>query len=156
MKVRDCMKRNPYAIGSTTTAAEAANIFASKHIGTLPVVDQQGKLVGLLQIYDLLELVLPDFLKLLDDFDFAPNFGAVEERKPAKENLAFPIIKLMHPPISVEVDSGLLRAFSLLHKNRLHDLPVVDVDCILVGIVSHVDIGTAFMANWNIDRGEGI
>ncbi len=153
MQVKDCMKRHVYQISPNTTIAEAAQIFASKHIGSLPVVDGQGKLVGLLQLRDLLELVLPDFLKLLKDFDFVPDFGAVEERKPSKTTLALPISTLMQPTVSVEADSGLLRAFSLLHRHQLHDLPVVDENDTLVGVVSRVDVGTAFISNWNVTQG---
>jgi CBS domain-containing protein len=153
MQVKDCMKHNVYQISPATTVAEAAQIFASKHVGSLPVVDRQGKLVGLLQLRDLLELVLPDFLKLLDDFDFVPDFGAVEERKPSATTLALPVSKLMQPPVSVEADGGLLRAFSLLYKYQLHDLPVVDAGNVLVGIVSRVDVGTALVNNWNVTQG---
>ena len=155
MQVKDCMKHNVYSISPDTTIAEAAGIFASKHIGSLPVVDRQGKLIGLLQLRDLLELVMPDFLKLLEDFDFVHSFGAIEARKPSEETLARPINQLMQPPVSVEADSGLLRAFSMLRKHELHDLPVVDENGILVGIVSRVDAGTAFVANWNATQAGG-
>ncbi len=153
MQVKQCMKQTVFTINPKTTTAEAASILASKHIGSLPVIDQQGKLVGLLQLRDLLLLVLPDFLELVDDFDFAPNFGAIEERKLSEADLACTVDKLMRPPISVEAESGLLRAFSLLYKHQLHDLPVVDEDNVLVGIVSHVDVGTAFLANWHMTQG---
>mgnify|MGYP001179585988 CR=1 FL=1 len=152
MQVKDCMKQNVYSISPATTTAEAAQIFISKHVGSLPVIDQQGKLVGLLQLRDLLELVLPDFLKILDDFDFVHSFGAVETRKPSEAMLANPISKLMQAPVSVEADSGLLRAFSLLHKHQIHDLPVVDENDLLVGIVSRVDVGTAFLSKWNVTK----
>ena len=153
MQVKDCMKLNVYAISPATTTAEAANIFTTRHIGSLPVVDPQGKLIGLLQLRDLLELVLPDFLKLLDDFDFVPNFGAIEERKPSEATLARPITDFMQPPVSVEEDSGLLRAFALLHQHQLHDLPVVDEHSKLMGIVSLVDVGAAFLSGWNVTQG---
>jgi CBS domain-containing protein len=153
MKVKDCMKHNVFFIASDTTVAAAARLLVEKHIGGLPVVDRQGKLIGLLQLRDLLELVLPDFLKLLDDFDFVTDFGAVETRQPSAEILGSPVSKIMHEPVSVEADSGLLRAFSLLHKHQLHDLPVVDENSVLVGIASRVDVGAAFLSNWSVTQG---
>ena len=120
------------------------------------MVDTQGKLVGLLQLRDLLELVLPDFLKLLDDLDFIHSFGAVEARIPSADVLARPVSSIMEAPISVNAESGLLRAVSLLHKHQLHDLPVVDENNILVGIASRVDIGAAFVAYWNVTQGGGV
>jgi len=153
MQVKDCMKSNVYTIMPSTSIREAASIFSQKHIGSLPVVDEQGKLVGLLQLHDLLELVLPDFIKLIDDFNFVPNFGAVETRRPSAEILALPVSKLMQKPVSIDAESGLLRAFSLLHKHQLHDLPVVDAQGKLVGIVSRVDVGAAFLSGWNVTQG---
>lgn len=153
MQVKDCMKHNVYTILPSASIREAAGIFAQKHIGSLPVVDELGKLIGLLQLRDLLELVLPDFIKLIDDFNFVPNFGAVETRQPSAEILARPVSKLMQEPVSIEAESGLLRAFSLLHKHQLHDLPVVDTQGKLVGIVSRVDVGAAFLSGWNVTQG---
>jgi CBS domain-containing protein len=153
MQVKDCMKRNVHTISPTASIRQAAGIFAEKHIGSLPVVDADGRLVGLLQLRDLLELVLPDFLKLLDDFDFVPNFGAVEERIPSAEILARPVSEIMQEPVSVEAESGLLRAFALLRKHQLHDLPVVLKDKELVGIASRVDLGTAVVGNWSVTQG---
>lgn len=148
MQVKDCMKQNVCSITPETSTAEAAHIFFSQHIGSLPVVDKQGKLIGLLQLRDLLNLVLPDFLNLVNDFDFVHNFGAIENRMPSASELSAPIQRIMHAAISVEADSGLLRAFSILYKHEIHDLPVVDSAGSLVGIVSRVDVGTAFLKNW--------
>jgi CBS-domain-containing membrane protein len=153
MKIKDCMKRNVSAVSDKTTIREAEKIIADKHIGSLPVIDGQGKLVGLLQLRDLLELVLPDFINLIDDFDFVSDFGVVERRTPSNDVLARPVSSMMHPPISVNSESGLIRAYSLLHKHQLHDLPVVDENRTLVGIASRVDIGTAFISNWNVTQG---
>jgi CBS-domain-containing membrane protein len=155
MKVKDCMKRKVYTVSPGMTVGAAAQTFAEKHIGTLPVVDVQGKLVGLLQLRDLLELVLPDFLRLVDDLDFIHSFGAVEMRTPSAETLARPVSSVMEAPVSVNAESGMLRAVSLLHKHQLHDLPVVDENNVLVGIASRVDLGAAFVANWNVTQGGG-
>ena len=147
MYVKDCMKQ-VIAISPATSILDAARLFSSKHIGSLPVVDEQGKLIGLLQIRDLLELVLPDFLKLLDDFDFISDFGALESRIPPRNILARSISTLMKPPLWVESDSGLLRAYALLYEHQLHDLPVVDENGKLIGIVSRVDVGAAYLSSW--------
>jgi CBS-domain-containing membrane protein len=153
MKMKDCMKQTVYAVSDITSIRGAAKMFVENHIGSLPVIDSQRKLVGLLRLHDLLELVLPDFLNLLDNFDFVSDFGEVEARRPSKEVLARPASSIMLAPIAVEAESGLLHAFSLLHKHQLYDLPVVDEKKVLVGIASLVDIGTAFIASWNMTQG---
>ena len=88
MQIKDCMKRNIFFITPETTTAEAARLLSEKHIGSLPVVDSSGKLVGLLPLRSLLLIVMPDFINLIEDFDFVADFGAAEERKPDPALLA--------------------------------------------------------------------
>jgi CBS domain-containing protein len=153
MKMKECMKQTVFAVLDNTSIKDAAKIIVDNHIGSLPVIDHQQKLVGLLRLHDLLELVLPDFLDVIDDFDFVTDFGVVENRIPSSEVLTRPVSSIMLAPIAVDTESGLLRAFSLLHKHQLHDLPVVNKNNVLVGIASRVDIGVAFINNWNITQG---
>ncbi len=155
MQISECMKRNIFSIRRDEPLSKAVRVFSERHIGTLPVVDEAGKLVGLLQLRDLITLVMPDFVKFVEDFDFVTDFGAAEGRRPDPALLVQPVEKHMSPPEAVEATSGLLRASALLHKHDLHDLPVVDADGKLVGIASRVDIGTAFLKGWTISQGGG-
>lgn len=143
------MKRNVYFIHSTATIREAAAIVAEKHIGTLPVVDPEGKLIGVVGLRDLLSLEMPDFFNLIEDFDFVHNFGAVETTRPEVEVITRPVTTIMEPAISVKETSGMLRAYALMLKRNMHDLPIVSGSGVLVGIVSRVDIGVAILAGWN-------
>lgn len=156
MKISDCMKRDVVSIAGTSTIAEAAGVFASRHVGLLPVLDAAGQLVGMVQLRDLLALVMPAFVRLVEDFDFVHDFGAIETQRPAPEILARPVRAVMQPPISVDERCGLVRAFATLRQHDLHDLPVVTPAGRLAGIASRVDIGTALLASWQApapDRG---
>jgi CBS domain-containing protein len=155
MQVKDCMKRNIVFVTPKMTIAEAARLLAEKHIGSLPVVDSAGKLVGVLTLRSLLLMVMPDFVHLVEDFGFVADFGAAEERKPDPEMLARPVSEIMLVPEAVEETSGLMRAYALLHQHQLHDLTVVDAQGKLVGIVSRVDVGAAFLSGWNVTQGGG-
>ena len=148
MQIRDCMKRNVVSLSVAATIGEAAAAFVARHIGMLPVVNETGHLVGLLQLRDLLSLVMPDFVRLLEDFNFVHDFGAVETRQPAPETMTRPVREVMQPPISVDEACGLLRAAALMRRYDLHDLPIVDGDGKLVGIASRVDVATAILAGW--------
>lgn len=148
MKISSSMKRDVVSIHQNATLAQAADLIISRKIGTLPVVDDQGTLTGLLQLRDLLALVMPDFVRLVEDFDYVHDFGALETRKPSKETLARRISTVMHPPISVEENCGALRAYAVLQAHRMLDLPVVDSENRLVGILSRVDIGAGLLASW--------
>jgi CBS domain-containing protein len=147
------MKRNIYFVTPSTTIREAIRLFLKNHIGTLPVVNEGGHLVGLLLIRDVLSLVMPDFIHLIKDFDFIPNFGAAEEHTLKDDVLEKPISTIMESPISLEETSGLLRSAAMINQQNLGDIPVVDSENRLVGIASRVDIGTALLMHWRLDKG---
>lgn len=149
MEIRDCMKRKVYSSPATATIRQAAAIFVEKHVGMLPVVDAQGQPIGVIRLADLLALELPDSFNLLPDLDFVHDFGAVETTRPAPVELDKPVTMIMQPITFVEESCGLLRAYALMLKHDLHDLPVVSAGKVLVGIASRVDIGTAILTNWN-------
>ncbi len=52
------------------------------HVGTLPVVDEQASLVGIVRVENILETFMPDFVRLMADFDFVRNFGVLESLMP--------------------------------------------------------------------------
>lgn len=151
MEVSLCMKKEIVTVPVTATVADAASKFCAHHIGVLPVVDESGNLVGILQLRDLLHLIMPAFVDLIEDFDYVGDFGAMEDRKPAQEELNRSISEVMEKPIWVRDDSGLIRAFAFIHKYELLDLPVVNRDGQLVGLASRVDIGRALLPSWSQD-----
>lgn len=149
MKINQCMKRNVISIRETATVREAAAIFAKEHVGLLPIVDQNNKLVGVIGLRDLISLELPDFIRFVTDVDFVHDFGAVEDTRPKAEVLSQSITLLMTPAITVPEDSGVLRTYALMLQHQLHDIPVVSKDGQLVGMASRVDIGTAIVSTWS-------
>jgi CBS domain-containing protein len=148
MVISQYMKRNVVSIHETETIREAAAIFVKKHIGLLPVVDDDNKPIGIVSLRDLLMLEMPDFVSFIADVDFVHDFGAVETTRPAAATLDKSVKSLIKPAISVEEDTGLLRAYALLRQHDLHDILVVSKEGKLVGIASRVDIGTAILSSW--------
>lgn len=148
MNISDCMKRHVVSVPLTASIREAAAIFVKMHIGLLPIVDKNNKLVGVVGLRDLLNLELPDFVRFIEDLDFVHDFGAVETTRPPARTLEKPIKSLMKEAETVEDDCGLLRAYALMLQYNLHDILVVSKDGELMGIASRVDIGTAILSTW--------
>ncbi len=148
MNIGQCMKRSVVSIPDTSTIREAAAEFVRAHVGLLPVLDQEKKLVGVVGLRDMLVLELPDFINFVADVDFVHDFGAVETRHPPASILDGSIETLMKPAITVQEDSGLLRAYALMLQQDLHDMPVVSEDGKLVGVASRVDLGTKILSTW--------
>ena len=125
MDVSMCMKKEVVTAPVTATVANAASIFCNNHVGTLPVVEESGKLVGILMLRDLLELIIPAFEDLMEYFDHVDDFGAMEDREPTQEEFNRSISEVMEEPISVEDDSGLVRAFAFIIKHSHYLLPLL-------------------------------
>jgi len=146
--ISSCMKRNVVCVKSQTPLSEAAKLLVQKHVGMLPVIDEENKLVGMLSLAEMLELFLPAFVRLMDNVDFVHDFGALEEVRIDPAVRRKPVSAVMHEPVSVEETTGLIRAYTILLKHEMHDLPIVKPDGTLVGIASRVDVGTAFLSGW--------
>jgi len=148
--IGDCMKRQVVSVSPDTTVLGAARLVVDRRIGTLPVVDEQGTLVGVVRVEDILDIFMPDFVRLLEDIDFIHDFGVLETLLPKDipDAARLTMRDLMQEPVSVEQTCGLLRAFALMSKHGLRDLPVVNQAGALVGIASLVDIATKFLATW--------
>lgn len=151
MKIDSCMKRNVVFISSNTKIGEAAVMMVRKHVGILPVVDENAKPIGVVHLSDLLSLELPDFINLVEDVDFVHDFGAVETTRPDHKILSQSVTRIMQPAEAIEENCGLLRALAIMIQNKLSDLPVIDGEGYLVGVVSRVDIGTTIISLWPIE-----
>jgi CBS domain-containing protein len=147
--IKDWMKTDVYTIHQDASVKEAATMMLEKRIGTLPVLDEEGMLVGITTICNILECFLPDFVAMLTSVDFIKDYGAL--KNPSTDTLVevgkLPVSDIMDEPVSIEVDSGLMRALSVIHKHNLQDLPVTK-EGKLVGLASRVDIGRGFLTSW--------
>ena len=107
-------------------------------------------LIGVVRLQDILDIFMPDFVRLLEDIDFIHDFGVLETLLPKDipDAARLTMRDLMQEPVSVEQTCGLLRAFAVMFKHDIRDLPVVNQAGALVGIASLVDIAAKFLATW--------
>jgi CBS domain-containing protein len=143
------MKKDVVAVQADANLLEAARILAEKRVGTLPVVDGQGNLIGLTSMRKVVRFFLPDFINVIEDVDFVKDFGAIEMPNPIDIEKASStrVSEVMEEAVSVDDDCSLMRALALMVTHDILDLPVVH-EGKLVGIASRVDIGRAFLESW--------
>jgi IMP dehydrogenase len=105
---------NPITLRPENTIQEALQLVREKGISGLPIIDGQGKLVGILTNRDL---------------RFATNFDEKISAIMRSKNL-----------VTAPVGFTMAEAKHLLHINRIEKLPVVDKDNFLKGLITFKDI----------------
>ncbi|MFQ5577774.1 MAG: HPP family protein [Anaerolineae bacterium] len=150
MKVSQAMKRDVVSAAPEMTILEGAQLIVQHKIGTLPIITPGGRLVGVVTISDLLGAFIPDYFDMLETMRFVHDFGALEDFLPKDFSaIAHKSLRtIMKPPLAVEADASILRAATRMIRQNAIDLPVIDHNYNLVGLVSHVDIGTRFLQEW--------
>ena len=80
MLVGDLMDRDLTAVSPGTTIAEAVDIMAGQRVTGIPVVGDDGKVVGFLSEKDIVKAALPGYFDLLRDSSFLPDYGQFQKR----------------------------------------------------------------------------
>lgn len=75
-RARDVMTPNPLTISARTPLARAAQLMAERQFKRLPVVDDEGKLVGIVARLDVLRAVLHAAPEVETDTERTPTVGA--------------------------------------------------------------------------------
>jgi len=142
--VRDVMSTDVSTLRPDDKVEHAADVLAEKAIGSLPVVDGEGKLLGILRDDDLIaseaRVHVPTFINFLGlGMAFPGEMKHLEQelRKIAGATVAD--VMQADPP-TVTADATLEDVATIMHDRGVNSLPVVDADKLVVGIVARADI----------------
>ena len=108
---------DPVTIERGKTVGDALNLMSEYHIGGIPVVDENKKLVGIVTNRDLRFELNP--LKLIDEVMTSENL------------------------VTTHQQTDLAAAAEILQQHKIEKLPVVDKDGRLVGLITYKDITKA-------------
>ena len=138
MRVREVMITPVVTISPTTTYEEAARVLHVHKISGVPVVDEKGKLVGLLSEKDLFRAMYP----LYEEYILEPHayYNQELQEEEIEAIRKQPVEKYMSTRVvTIDGDSPVLHAGGLMLAHGLHRLPVVE-NGKLAGIVTREDI----------------
>jgi CBS domain-containing protein len=115
--VRDAMTGDPSSIGASASVVEAARLMREKHIGSLPVTEDE-RLVGMITDRDITTRVVAE--------SAVPETTSVED-------------VYSRDLISVGPNNDLEEALQLMARHQVRRLPVVE-NGRLVGMVAQADV----------------
>jgi len=138
MKVSDVMSRGLETCSENDRLRSVIEKMLMRRCGSIPVVDEEEKLVGIITIRDTMLPLYPNFGEYVHDSVHSRDFEEMEDSY--KRVLGMKVKEAMTPnPMTVSSDDFILKAASFMGLRNLRRIPVCD-DGKLVGMVSIGDI----------------
>ena len=138
MQVREIMNRFVVAVRPDTPILDVVNALRRFRVDAVPVVDHEQRVTGMVCISDLLPK--PGTRRI--NGGFFEVLGGGRLRRKAN---ALTVEALMRTPaVTVTEDSTVKNVVALMEENHVDQLPVVQPDGRLVGIVRRIDLLSIF------------
>jgi CBS domain-containing protein len=139
-RVDDLMTQNPVAVDPDAGFKEMVELMGRHRISALPVVNAQGRVVGVVSEADLL------VKEEREDLPPPHFFDTPARRQFRRKALGERAQDVMNSPaITATPDMTVVEAAGIMHRRRIKRLPVVDPLGRLVGILSRADVLKVFM-----------
>jgi len=140
---KDIMTTDVVTFKKDVGVKEAAKIFAERHIGGAPVVDEDDRLIGLISESDLIsqdvKLKFPTFVHLLDSYIFLQSQRHFEEK--LRRAAAAKVGELMSEDVyAVTPETSVEEIATRMVEKQIGRIPVIDTDRRIVGIITKGDI----------------
>jgi CBS domain-containing protein len=148
--VRDIMDPEPATVRPDTPVEEVVQTLRRNELPGLPVVDEDGRVVGIVTEADLVlpddegDLHIPHYINLFGGTIFLEPLSRFERR--LRKAFASTAADMMSAdPDTVSPDTTVQEAARIIHGSGHNRLPVVE-DGRLVGVVTRVDVLGALAA----------
>jgi CBS domain-containing protein len=123
LRVDDLMTIDPFVVAADASIEEAEGLLRRHHISGLPVVNADGRLVGVISQTDLLHLAVPAVQALIRHHPRGIRIGEV----------------MSTPPVTIDGSATLLDAARTMNELHLHRLVAVDDAGRPIGVISAMD-----------------
>ena len=141
--VKDIMVKKVITIQKDASVEELSELLVKNRISGVPVIDSDGKLVGIATEGDLIikdsDLHFPRYFKLLDSIIYLESLNKF--KKSLKKFLGTKVEDVMTAEIkTVKEEAPVGEAANMMIKYNINRVPVLDSKDELVGIVTRADI----------------
>ena len=141
--VKDIMVKEVITIQKDASVEELSELLIKNKISGVPVIDSEGKLVGIATEGDLIikdsDLHFPRYFKLLDSIIYLESLNKF--KKNLKKFLGTKVKDVMTAEIkTVKEETPISEAANIMIKYNINRVPVLDSKDELVGIVTRADI----------------
>ena len=147
MHARDLMQKDVVAIDGNASLLDAHRLFVEEEISGAPVIDEIGRVIGVLSARDLLRatdeerdtaVVQTNYFRELEEFS-GPDWGRMPED--FQDRLANrPVSEVMSPDvITVAPDATIAEVAHTLRHHRVHRVLVATNEA-FVGLISTFDL----------------
>ncbi|MFZ0929167.1 MAG: CBS domain-containing protein [Syntrophobacteraceae bacterium] len=142
LKAKDLMTRDVITVTPETEVTEIARLLLEKRFNGVPVVNQNGDLVGMICQSDLIaeqkKLPLPSVFTILDAF--IPIYLPGKAEKEIQKIAAMKASQAMTPdPVTVDPEAGIDEIASIMVNKSIYTIPVLEGGK-LVGVIGKEDI----------------
>ncbi|MDW3847773.1 CBS domain-containing protein [Micromonospora sp. BRA006-A] len=135
-QVQDVMTRDVASVREGTEYREIVDVLTGRHVTAAPVVDETGRVLGVVSEADLMYKV--EFLGQPRERRILPDRHRREARAKAGATLAADLMTA--PPVTITPDATIVEAARLMDARGVKRLPVVNDLGRLVGIVTRGDL----------------
>ncbi|RMF45915.1 MAG: CBS domain-containing protein [Deltaproteobacteria bacterium] len=139
----DIMTREVHSVTTSTPVDELARTFVELNKNALPVLDEDGRLVGLVSQNDLIEqdkpLHIPTVITLFDAVIYLE--GEKKFREQLEKMSARTVGEICRPdPVTCREETPVAEVARLMVDHAAHLVPVVDEERRVKGVVARLDI----------------
>ena len=123
LRVADLMTIDPITVAIDATIEEAEELMRRHHVTGLPVVDDAGRLIGVISQTDILFLDVPEVRAIIRHRQHGVRVGEV----------------MSAPPVTIDTGASIQDAAIRMHSQSIHRLVAVDDHGRPVGVISAMD-----------------
>jgi CBS domain-containing protein len=139
MQVKEVMVKDVETLSADISVKEAMDILFKRKISGLPVMDKEGRLVGMFTEKNILSYLLPSYIEKVGSFVYEENPKAT--KKKLNELCRIKVSELMRKEvITTSEDTTLCEAARIMLTRKARRLPVTNKEGKITGIVAREDI----------------